>query len=257
MLKTLIWDIEIVATLNEGLIDRLYTGFLRPGMLMSANMSHMLMFGYKWLHEDKVHCKTIADFPDFKKDVQDDKALCEFASKIISQADHLVAHYGDRFDRKYLDTRLLMHGVHMLPNNKVLRQTDTCKVAKQHLKLDSNRLDVIAKTLGLTPKMHKKWPDWWLRSLKGEKKAIKEMAFYCKQDVLTLEEVYQKIGHLDRQHPSKAALHDGIVCNFCESTKVQARGRNVTVTGIYKRYQCQDCGKWLSDRKQNHITPIR
>lgn len=80
--RILVWDLEICCTLNEYLLERLYSGFLRPGMLMSGNLSHMLMIGYKWLGEKKTYCKRIDEFPSFKKDPTDDRELVKFSQQI-------------------------------------------------------------------------------------------------------------------------------------------------------------------------------
>lgn len=259
--KTLIWDIEIVVDVNENLIERLYTGFLRPGMLMSANMAHMLMFGYKWKGEKKSRLISMSDYPkDFKNNHLDDSKICADALEILQEADHLVAHYGDKFDRKFLETRLLINKLPAMPSKTMLRQSDTCQIAKTYLKFDSNRLDVLAKTLGLDQKAKKDWPGWWMGAAFGDIKSVKEMEPYCKQDVGTLGQVYNELERYDikAMNPNIEYLgnRDEYICT-CGSKKLVSRGFKYTSTGKYRRFICKECGRGLSESKAIETSQLR
>jgi DNA polymerase III epsilon subunit-like protein len=70
--------------------------------------------------------------------------------KVMAQADEIVAHNGDRFDLKWLRTRALLHGLDVMPSPKTI---DTLKWAKRYFNFNSNKLDYIAKYLGVGQKM--------------------------------------------------------------------------------------------------------
>lgn len=258
-MKTLFYDIEIVVTLNEDLISRLYTGFLRPGMLMSANMSHMLMMAYQWLGEKKVHYISITDYPLFKKDPTNDRELVKHAAEILNSADHLVAHYGNKFDRKFIDTRLLIHGLPLLPRPSLLKQSDTCILARQHLKLDSNKLEVVAKVLGLTPKKSKGWPTWWLGAAKGDRKSLALMKDYCLGDVVTLEEVYKRLSVLDVAAPDPNLTSDHLICRnpTCGNAKFTKRGFVYLTSGKYNQLECTKCHRRQREPKAIKLSELR
>jgi hypothetical protein len=258
-MNTLIWDLEIALIPNENLYERLYTGFLRPGFTMSGNLSYITSFGYKWLGEDKAHCLSIHDFKGFKKNVNDDRELCLAAREIMMEAGHLVAHYGDKFDRKFIETRLLLNGIHPIPEKKLLHQSDTCAIAKNRLKFDSNKLDVLAKALGLETKMKKEWPHWWIRAMKGDKEALSLMAAYCKQDIVVLEQVYNRLSPLDTGPVNRALsaandeVKDDLVCINCLSEDIKCNGHRYNITSIYQRYSCNSCGKFFAGTKKLNV----
>ena len=41
----------------------------------------------------------------------------------------------------------------------------------------------------------------------------------------------------------------GPFCPNCNSDNIQFRGTQVTTTRTYRRFQCQDCGKWGREAK--------
>ena len=51
---------------------------------------------------------------------------------------------------------------------------------------------------------------------------------------------------------------DGVQrCTHCQSGNLQSRGFAFTTTGKYRRYQCQDCGKWSRGSVRISTTPLR
>ena len=139
----------------------------------------IICIAYKWLGEKKTHILSILDNPErFKKDIFDDTDILKQMSEVLSDADMLVHHNGDKFDLKVLNGRLAMKGI---PPAPPVMCYDTLKVAKRVFKFNSNRLDYLGKALGVggkreTPK------GLWLECLKGKKTAIKEMMAYNKRD---------------------------------------------------------------------------
>lgn len=209
----------------------------------SADQGYIVCFGYKWLGDKDTKCLTVLDFPG--KNCQDDTKLLSAALEIMEDADLLVAHYGDRFDRKFFEARLLRAGLKPIPGT---RQVDTCLLARAKLKLSSNRLANLASFLGVeTQKMAKGngWPSWWMGALRGDKKSILAMAKYCRVDVQCLSEIYLRIRHLI---PEKYLINMSIgqnryMCGAC-GANVQYRGFYFSARKMYRRFQCRACGKW-------------
>ncbi len=234
-MKTLIFDIEIFHTYNEAYQNRMYTGFIDTGVRMSADVSSLAHFGYKWLGSKRALCKDLTDFD------MEEKKLVEFASGLFQQADHLVAHYGDKFDRRYMNAKLLQYGFPPIPPAPILKQTDTCKLARQHLKISSNKLDNLARFLKVSFKRSKSWPHDWLLMTKGEKAAFKRVKTYCIGDIIALEEVYKKLISFSNS-PNLAVRTRKEVCPKCGLGGMSIKyGSFYTLKKVHPRFRCKSC----------------
>lgn len=172
----------------------------------------IICVSYKWLGEDQVYNLT------WDRN-QDDKFLLENFIEVMNEADILVAHNGDRFDLKWIRTRALKHGLEMLP---YYQQHDTIKTAKKYFNFNSNKLDYITQFLGFEGKI-KTEPELWDRViLDKDMDALKEMVFYCDEDVRQLEKVYLKILNWD-----KPKQHAGVLMNRPKHTSPYSGSRNL------------------------------
>ena len=195
--------------------------------------------------EKQTHVLHVCDFPGWfsKEHGINDKPLLRAALKIMEEADVLVAHYGDRFDRPYFNSRCLIHGLMPPPPTK---QRDTCQIAWKQFKFSSNRLGNLAQVLGVSElKMQKKggseWPGWWLGALAGNKRAIRAMGKYCAQDVRCLEQIYLRLRAYDQGHVR--LISDRTKCGI-RGGPIQYRGFLHKISNKYRRYQCQKCHHW-------------
>jgi len=214
---------------------------------LKADLGRLAVFGYKWLGSPEIHALTLADFKGFKKYAFDDAGLVKAAAKIMEEADLLVAHYGDKFDRRFFQGRCLINGVMPPPPTK---QRDTCLLARRYYNFSSNRLGHLANILHLTAqKQRNQWPDWWLRTLAGDVNALRDMATYCKADVAATEELYLKLRPYDLAHPTLESTG----CGSCGGVLI-SRGYAYVGVHRYKRTCCKQCGKWSRERK--HETPL-
>lgn len=140
---------------------------------------------WKWAGETKVH--------SLQWNNGDDKELLTRFSKIIEGADELVTQNGDSFDIKWLRTRCLYHDIVVSPK---FNSIDTLKMARSGFKFNSNKLDYMGKFLGVGSKIKTDYDLWKNITLRNCKKSMNQMVDYCKQDVLLLEEVHQKLQKL-------------------------------------------------------------
>lgn len=204
----------------------------------------MMSFSYKWRGEKKIHYHCLADYPNFHKDIHDDRALVADLHRLIySKADCLVAHNGDRFDQRKTKARFLRHGLLPPPPIKTI---DTLKIARRVFKLDSNRLNDIGEYLGLGGKYVTK-KDLWLRCYNGDRVAYREMGTYNKRDVDLLEQVHDRISCWN---PNPPVLMSGECCPSCQSFNVNRRGWNIAKKSRAARMQCQDCGQWFCGKRE-------
>lgn len=242
-MKTLIYDIEICHSYDDVYKRRMYGGYIDTGIRMSADISILTHFGYKWLGEKKAHCKDLTDFKSFKKDKFDQSELVKFASDLFQKADHLVAHYGDKFDRRYMNAKLMQYKLPVIPPPPIINQTDTCKLARQHLKLSANRLDNIARFFGTPMKRSKNWPDDWLKMTAGDRAAYKRVKHYCIGDIITLEDVFNKLRCFSKNIPNQSYMQNEHACIGCGSKNYIKYGNFFVSSGAKQRYVCKDCGK--------------
>lgn len=213
---------------------------------LSGNFGYILCIGWKFLGEKKTNLISIADFPLFDKDPTNDKMVVKEAAKVLSEADMWVTHYGQRFDVPFVNARLLYHKLDPLPP---IPHVDTWRIARYKMKLNSNRLATIAAFFGLEEKTPLSGPIW-IKAMAGHISAIRYVERHCKQDVVVLEQVYEKIKSLTTTHPN-VNLVEGKKdsCPICGEHKLQKRGFTFARTRKYQRYSCTACGGWSRSSK--------
>lgn len=206
---------------------------------------YMICASWKELGKKQVKAVSVLDDAiRFAADPCDDFHVIKTMRNLLCGADAIIAHYGDKFDIKMLNSRMIFHGFDPLPN---IIQIDTYKIAKQKFLFNSNRLDYIGQYLGLGGKIHTS-KGLWLRCLNGNKAAIKEMVKYNKQDVQLLEQVYEELAPFA---PAKMNLNifDREACPSCGSHLVKKDGHDYTRLNQYQRYRCKACGHPFRDGK--------
>ena len=237
-MRTLFWDIE--SSLQPVAVFQLaHNDWIRPEALLGER--YIISAAWKWGGEKKVHAVSVLDDPKrYAKDPHNDKHVVKALREVMLEADVVVHHKGDSFDRPYLNTRMLAHGLSILPP---IASIDTFKVAKANFFLNSNSLNYLGKFLGVGAKIHTEY-ELWLRILNGEKAAIREMVAYNKQDVILLEKVFHKLRPYVANHFNQELL-GGDGCPRCGSHNIQSRGYHRAISRVYRRFQCQRCAGWF------------
>lgn len=239
--RIVFYDIE--TTHNLAAIFRLYDDFTSHENIIQER--YIVCAAWKVLGEEKVHAVSTLDNPKlYKADPHNDRHVVETLHRVLGEADVIVGHNGDAYDIKFTEGRMIAHGLPPLPP---IPSIDTLKIAKSRLLLNCNKLDYIARYLGLGRKV-KTDNSLWLRILKGDKAAIREMVSYNKHDVILLEKVFLKLrpyaaNYINRQ------LFGLTGCPRCGSTHVQSRGTHKAISRTYQRFQCQKCFGWFRSVK--------
>lgn len=192
---------------------------------------------YKWEGEKKVY--------SLQWDAnQDDKVMLEEFLEIANEADELIGHNGDKFDLSWIRTRCLYHGIPMFPKYSTI---DTLKISRAKFRFNSNKLDYIAKYLGIGAKIKTTFSLWRDIVLEKDEKAMKAMIKYCKGDVVILEQVYNKLkNHTEcKQHYGALYNDDKASCPECASKDLTLTKTRATASGLKRyQYQCNDCHKY-------------
>ena len=175
---------------------------------------------------------------------QCDKKMLQKFIEVANSADELVGHNGDKFDLAWIRTRCLFHRISIFP---VYTTIDTLKLSRSKFKFNSNKLDYIAKYLGMGEKIKTEFGLWKDIVLNKDKEAMTKMVKYCQQDVKLLEKVYKELStHIF------AKTHYGVIfgedrgsCPECGSDDLWRMSNRVSATGVKKiQFQCKTCNKY-------------
>jgi hypothetical protein len=231
--KRLYYDIE--TSFNQG-------WFFRAGYKLNIEYRQIkqeraiICICYKWEGEKEVYSI------EWKKGC--DKSLLEKFVKILTSADEAVGHNGDRFDLAFIRTRCALHQIDVTP---FLKTIDTLKVAKSKFMFNSNRLDYIAKFLGIGCKINTGGFTLWEKIVYDNcETSMSKMVRYCKGDVKLLEKVFKR---LFPYVPAKT--HYGVLngrkkssCPECGSERTIISMHRVSAAGHKKtQLKCRDCGR--------------
>lgn len=230
--RVILYDLETgpLVTYNWGLWEQNALGIIKDWELLS--------FSYKILGEKKVVCVSRNQFKD-----KTDKTITKKLWHILNEADITVAHNGLSYDKKKSNAKFLEHGL-TPPSPSIM--IDTLKVAKKHFKLSSNKLNDLAKLLGVGQKESTGGFKLWVDCLAGIRRAWRIMRRYNKKDVLLLERVYNKLLPWIDNHPRITSNPEA--CSNCAGICFQSRGTVITKVGEFRRFVCQKCGRWVRSR---------
>mgnify|MGYP003663350451 CR=1 FL=1 len=206
----------------------------------------MICWSAKWLFDDKVYSMR-----QTKKEVLagDDERITKGLWEMVNEADMVVAHNLDKFDKKKMNTCFIKHGLN-LPSP--YQSIDTLKHLRKTFAITHNRLDFVAERFfGIQGKM-KNPPGLWDRCVEGSVDDLRQMSLYCDQDVRVLEEVYLRIRPYMQPHPNVGLFIGGDVevCATCGSDELDWGGEYHTSLNVYQAYRCE-CGALGRSRKSS------
>lgn len=232
-IKTLLFDIETspIISYNWGVWEQNAIKVIKDWEVLSIS--------YKWLGEKEI------SFIGRKNGVYGEKDVLKRIWGLFNEADIVVAHNGDQFDIKKVNTRLAKFG---FTPPAPYKQVDTKKVAKNRFGFTFNSLDELSKFLGCpVQKIKHEGFGMWEKCMAGDKKAWQRMKEYNKRDVEVLEWIYLRLRPWMTNHPNSNVFSDTqFSCPACSSNRLQRRGYSVTRISKRQRYQCLSCGAWSS-----------
>jgi len=205
----------------------------------------LLSFSYKWKGKAQVDFARVYKLDD--TGAVDDQFIAEHLHALFDRADIIVAHNGDRFDRKKSNARFAAHG---LTQPAPYQTVDTLKMARRNLSLMKNNLAEVAKFFGIEQgKVSHPGFEMWLGCMNFEAKWWKLMERYNRQDVKLLEKVYDKLLPFAAAPgqggmPNLGVYADRFACKICEHTKGEKRGFHYTNAGKYQTWRCHKCGSY-------------
>lgn len=205
----------------------------------------------KWLYGDKIFGDVVT--PEEAID-RNDKRIVKSIWDIFEEADIVIAHNGDRFDIRKLNTRWIIHG--MIPPSPY-QSIDTLKAARR-FSFPSNKLDYLSKLFHNKGKIKTNY-SLWTKCEAGDAGALAEMFAYNKEDVAILEEVYLTLRPWIKSHPNLSLYMepDKHICTNCGSEAVVPIGDFwYTPAGKFKAIRCANCGA-IGRLPQNMINKVK
>lgn len=201
--------------------------------------TQMLCYSAKWLGDKELI------YDGLNKSSK--KKMLRGLHKLLDEADCVIHYNGIRHDVPHINREFLEVG--LLPPSPY-KQIDLLVTAKRQFKFPSNKLEYVAKALGVGCKMKNSGFELWLGCMANDPNAWKEMEEYNKQDVNILEGVYYKLQPWIKGHANHSLFNVGsLVCPRCGGNHYQRRGYTYTLASKYQRYQCTSCGGWFKDNK--------
>lgn len=240
--KVLLLDIETspLEVYTWGLFDQ------NIGLNQIIKQPSILSWSAKWLGSDTVMYEDVSK----QEDIRNDKDILYTIWKLIDQADILIFQNGISFDRKVLNARFIKHG---FPPPSSCRYIDTLRIAKKHFKFTSNKQEHLTKELCTDHRKssHAKFPGFllWEQCLAKNKEAWKEMREYNEQDVISMEELYNRLKPWDQS--INFNVYHNLTENICScgSTEFKKHGVVFSNSGKYQRYICKSCGAESRDKE--------
>lgn len=243
MIKQKVLHLDIETSPNIGAS---FGGRWEVDIVWVEKYTELLCFAGKFDGEKKVLVRSLHDRKKTGGEY-DYKGLVQELHDLMSQADIIVAHNGNSFDLKMANRFFVRYG---LPPLHQYKKYDTKVVAKTQFNFYSNKLDDLARYLGIGCKINTGGYELWKSCMEGDTKAWGKMKRYNKQDVILLEKVYKKLAPFHK-HPI-IHIKKG-TCQVCGGTKLESRGWAYQDTGKKRRrkFMCKACGHWTLGELEN------
>jgi hypothetical protein len=228
---------------NAYAIGAFFGKVYETNILRVLQQSYLLCFSYQWEGEKKIHTVSLPDFIGYRKSTDaDDKKVARELWKVLDEADHVVAQNGDPFDIKFANARFIKWG---FPPPSPYTTSDTLKLSRKTVYLPSHKLNAKGAYYGYGEKLPNTGEDLWTACMAGEESAWKDMIKYNQQDIRLLVADYKLFAPWNRtpNHNLYSGLNN---CPGC-GERLQKRGYSRTLTKVYQRFQCTQCGRWCRD----------
>lgn len=215
---------------------------------------YMLSFAYKWLNGDGLGFVSIFQDEAFTPDTTNDRFVAERLAALFDRADVIVAHNGEKFDRKKANQRFLVWGI---DPPSPYQSIDTLRLVKTQFSHFSNALKELGRVHGLGDKEHHTGFELWRECMRGDAKFWGVMEKYNRQDVVLLERVYLKLlpwmslpGKASTVNYGFWAESGKMVCPNCGHDKLTKRGTHRTLVSEFPTYKCDRCRTYSRFRKR-------
>jgi len=211
--------------------------------------SRVLCWAAKWVGCDGVLYRR-------SKDWRNDRDIVAELSELLGSADIVVAHNGKSFDVARVWARMAHHEIQPPPPFKVV---DTVLLARSAFNFPHNSLAGLARYLEIGAKAEHEGFGLWVKCMADDADAWGRMEAYNIQDVLLLEEVYQRLRPYDKKHPNVALYYDDcdLRCVRCGAKALkESASPAYTAISEFPLFQCESCGAWCRSGTRTKREPV-
>lgn len=262
MARTIVFDIEVAfypeiteMAIKRGVDEKQFSSS-QFGSVIDANMRYVTNISYKVNNSSVVDLSLLDGKGSLRGDANEKQLLQKFA-KVYNTCDESVAHYGDKFDIRFLNSRM---SIYNLPPLKPIKLVDTWRILKTNFILNTNKLDSAIKFFNCP--YGKPSLDWsvWRKVSIGERKSHRILRHRCHYDVLSLAWLYKnKLSVFAKGTVNRSLAHDKAFvddakiksqlsvarCPNCEAKGTLVReGYSYSKTATKVQLSCKKCFKW-------------
>lgn len=194
---------------------------------IDAAMRYVTHISYR-IDNQKVVDLSLLDYKGSLVGDANEKELLRDFSKVYNQCDESIAHYGSKFDIRFLNTRIAKAS---LPRLKPIRLLDSWRILKDNFALPDNKLDTAIQFFKCPfGKPSLQWSLWRKVSL-GDRKSHEILRHRCRYDVLSLDWIVRnKLRVFMNQSVNKSLMHES---HFIDDLKIKTQLRDA---------YCPKCG---------------
>lgn len=201
--------------------------------------AYVMCWSAKWVGEEEIFFDSLF--------YSSRKRMLKRIHKLLDEADAVIHYNGKRHDIPLLNKEFLEIG--MTPPSPY-KQIDLLETSKRVFKFPSNKLEYVCRALKVGQKIQTIGHELWTRCMANDPEAWVMMEAYNVNDVVILEEVYNKMLPWIKGHANHSLYaEDSFVCPNCGSVHLQKRGFAYTLASKFQRYVCKECGHWCKDTK--------
>ncbi len=162
---------------------------------LTADFGIMLSWALK-LRDGEVVSDNIT-LIDIQSGVEDKRILESLISTCKDlKIDTLIDYYGTGFDRKFVKTRCMFHGIYWYAWGQ-MKYIDIYYKVRTNMKLHRKSLDSVTRFLEIKGKTHLD-ATTWRNAARGDEKALSYVVHHNIEDVKILERVHKKIERYSR-----------------------------------------------------------
>lgn len=233
--KVLTFDIETRPMLSYHWAPKLR--YVQPGQVVDHG--GMMTWAAKWYGSREI--MFASDWDDGHE------GMIRRIWDLLNEADIVVGYNSDRFDLRRIRSEFVRLG---LPPTNPVRSVDLIKTVRSQFDFPYNRLDEVARELGLPGKVTHQGFSLWVDCLAGDPKARALMERYNRGDIRVTEQVYDALRPWIPNHPNlnlwAGTDDDGrpneVCCNCGHGhfRLVSSDGAKTALTG-YALIECKAC----------------
>jgi uncharacterized protein YprB with RNaseH-like and TPR domain len=228
--------IDIETRPNLGYFWRMYDENI--GLSQMVEEGQVISFAAKWRGVDETEFYSVFHDGHTK--------MVEEARRLLDEADFVLHWNGKRFDIPHLNKEFVLQE---LNPPSAYKQLDLMLTARSQFKFVSNKLQHVSTALGFDGKFEHEGFELWLKCMNEDAEAWEIMRKYNIQDVVLLEQIYDRILPWIRSHPNVPLYKGAGSCPQCGGSSIHSEGKAYLTTRTYEKFRCDDCGAQMRGTK--------